>query len=91
VTYALYPLWQPGPTRLGGISGAPLVLKLAPHLAGPRPNPLAALLRQVPWLQGLFGALSASAPVFRITLLAPAREGCAVQGCPAGQLDEQPW
>jgi hypothetical protein len=88
VTYALY---QPGPSRLGGISGGPLVLKLAPHLAGPRPNPLAALLRQVPWLQGLLGGPSANAPVFRITLLAPARGLCAVQACAAGQLDEQPW
>src|SRR5256714_13575456 len=88
VTYALY---QPGPSRLGGISGGPLVLKLAPHLAGPPTNPLAALVRQVPWLPGLLGSPSASAPVFRITLLAPAKGVCAVQGCPAGQLDEQPW
>jgi hypothetical protein len=91
VTYALY---QPGPARLGGIRGEPLVLKLAPHLAGPPPtppNPLAALVRHVPWLQGLLGGPSAHAPVFRITLLAPARGPCAVQECPAGQLDEQPW
>ena len=88
VTYALY---QPGPSRLGGISGEPLVLKLAPHLTGPPTNPLAALVRQVPWLQGLLGAPSARATVLRLTLLAPARGLCAVQGCPAAQLDEQPW
>jgi hypothetical protein len=88
VTYALY---QPGPSRMGGVSGMPLVLKLAPHLAGPRANPLAALLQRVPWLQGLLGSPSASAPVFRITLLAPSTGTCGAQECPAGQLDEQPW
>ena len=57
VTYALY---QPGPSRLGGASGEPLVLKLAPHLAGPPTNPLAAL---VPRCRGSRGCSVLPAPV----------------------------
>ena len=85
VTYALY---QPGPRRLGGISGLPLTLKLAPRLAPPRPNPLLAALRRLPWLGSLFG--SPGAPTYRVTLLPLQRGNCGGQLCPDGQLDEQP-
>jgi hypothetical protein len=86
VTYTLY---QPGPARTGGISGLPLTLKLAPHLAPARTNPLADVLRRVPWLQRLLGA--PGVPVLRVTLLAPPAGGCAGPVCPDGQLDERPW
>jgi hypothetical protein len=88
VSYALY---QPGPPGMGGISGTPLLLKLAPHMAAPPTNPLAALVRQVPWLKGLLGGSNSNAPIFRITLLPPSQSPCPGQGCPAAQLDEQPW
>jgi len=85
VTYSLY---QPGPARTGRVSGLPLTLKLAPHMAAPRTNPLASLLRQLPWLQPLFG--NPGNTIFRVTLL-PRRGSCGIQVCPDGQLDEQPW
>lgn len=88
VTYDLY---QPGPLRLGGVSGLPLALKLAPRLVAPRPNPLAGLrdaLRRVPGLQRLLG--EPALPVFRLTLLAPGGN-CLAQGCPQALLDERPW
>ena len=85
VTYALY---QPGPRRLGGISGLPLMLKLAPRLAPPRPNPLLAALRRLPWLGPLLS--TPGSPTYRVTLLAPRQGGCGSQICPDGQLDEQP-
>lgn len=88
VTYALY---QPGPARMGGVSGTPLVLTLAPRLAAPRANPLVALMRQAPWLQGLLGDRGATVPIFRLTLLPPPRGACPAQGCPTARLDEQPW
>ena len=88
VSYALY---QPGPTRTGGVSGAPLVLKLAPHLTAPHANPLAAFVRQIPWLQGLIGNPRADTTIFRLTLLSPPRGACPAQECPAAQLDDQPW
>ncbi len=84
-----YDLYQPGPLRTGGISGLPLVLTLAPHLAAPRVSPLADLERRLPWLGHLLG--DAGAPIFEVTLLAPRRGGCAVQACPDGQLDARPW
>ena len=86
-----YDLYQPGPLRMGGTSGLPLALKLAPHLAAPRPNPLADVwttLRRIPGLQRLLGG--PSTPVFRLTLLAPGGN-CLAQGCPDAQLDERPW
>ena len=85
VTYALY---QPGPRRLGGISGLPLTLKLAPHLAPPRSNPLLAALRRLPWLGYMFSA--PREPTYRITLLPPQQGSCGGQLCPDGQLDEEP-
>lgn len=88
VSYALY---QSGPARLGGISGTPLLLKLAPHMTAPPANPLAGLVQQAPWLKGLLDRTSSDAPIFRITLLPPSQSGCPGQGCPAAQLDEQPW
>lgn len=85
VTYALY---QPGPRRQGGISGLPLTLKLAPHLAAPRPDPLLATLRQLPWVGSIFRPHKT--PTYRVTLLPPAKGSCAGQLCPDGQLDEEP-
>ncbi|HZS89146.1 MAG TPA: hypothetical protein VFE42_16850 [Chloroflexota bacterium] len=84
VTYSLY---QPGPARSGGVSGLPLALKLAPHLAAPQASPLADLLRRVPWLQQFVGR--PKVPIFRITVLPP-KGSCGVQACPDAQLDQQP-
>lgn len=88
VSYALY---QPGPARMGGISGSPLLLKLAPHMTPAPVNPLAALVQQAPWLAELLDHPNAGAPTYRITLLPPAQSACPGQGCPAAQLDERPW
>lgn len=85
VTYALY---QSGPRRQGGISGLPLTLKLAPRLAAPRPDPLLATLRQLPWVGSIFR--SHKTTTYRVTLLPPQQSSCAGQLCPDGQLDEEP-
>jgi hypothetical protein len=83
-----YSLYQPGPARSGGVSGRPLALKLAPHLAAPQADPVADLLRGVPWLQQLF--VRPKVPILRITVL-PHKSWCGVQACPDAQLDQQPW
>jgi hypothetical protein len=85
VTYSLY---QSGPQRSGGVSGQPLTLKLAPHLAAPTADPLANLLRHVPWLLQFVGG--PKEPIFRITVL-PRPGSCAAQACPDAQLDQRPW
>lgn len=85
VSYALY---QPGARDKGGISGPPLVLRLAKPLADPRPDPLTDMLRRISWLRR-FLALPQT-PVYRITLLPPRQGACPPFGCPAAQLDERP-